>query len=364
MDIFDIYHNFFTKQTLDYFRDNVIIYEELSEVIPPIGGSLNSELLIKTYNKMKKSNKSFILIIDKTESNWYHYKIQEKIHELCEQTGVPEDKIVYISNDMKSDEVYDKWFEKQTKYKTKINFIPYPGNMFHRSEEVRKVEIENGKVYHKIEKYKDREKLPTKKFICLMGHNNTQRDVFWNFFEKNKFIKDTGYISYLGENICLPNSSTHSEEELCKYFWSAPKEDMLQSYHTDSYYSIVPEGEAGYTFSEKIHKPSLHGHPFMLLSYNTDINEVGIGMLEKLRGWGFETFPELFDESYDEIEDLKKRNNIILNNILRIHRMDLSELHKVCESVEEKCIHNQKILLSLEIPNKQLVNKLESIKNG
>ena len=98
MDIFDIYHNFFTKQTLDYFRDNVIIYEELSEVIPPIGGSLNSELLIKTYNKMKKSNKSFILIIDKTESNWYHYKIQEKIHELCEQTGVPEDKIVYISN--------------------------------------------------------------------------------------------------------------------------------------------------------------------------------------------------------------------------------------------------------------------------
>ncbi len=102
----------------------------------------------------------------------------------------------------------------------------------------------------------------------------------------------------------------------------------------------------------------------MLLSYNTDINEVGIGMLEKLSGWGFETFPELFDETYDEIEDLKKRNNIILNNILRIHRMDLSELHKVCESVEEKCIHNQKILLSLEIPNKQLVNKLESIKTG
>ena len=62
--MFDYYNNFFTKQTLDYFRDNVIIYKELSEVIPPIGGSLNSELLIKTYNEMKKSNKSFILIID------------------------------------------------------------------------------------------------------------------------------------------------------------------------------------------------------------------------------------------------------------------------------------------------------------
>ena len=356
----DIYSNFFTKKTYDYFKDNAIIYKELEGAIPPIGGSLNSELLVETHNKMKKSNKNFILIIDKTESNWFYYKIQDKIHELCEQTGVPENKIVYISNDMKSDEVYDKWFETQSKYKTKINFMPYPGNLFIRSEEVKKVDG----VYHKIEKYKDREILPTKKFICLMGHKNIQRDVFWNFFENNKFIKDSGHISYLGENVCLPNSSTHSDEELCKYFWSSPQDDKLQSYHTDSYFSIVPEGEAGYAFSEKIHKPLLHGHPFILLSYNTDVKEVGIGMLEKLREWGFETFPELFDESYDEIEDLEKRNNNIKQQILKLCNMETKELHKLCESVEEKCIHNQKTLLSLKIPNEQVISKLESLKNG
>ena len=197
-----------------------------------------------------------------------------------------------------------------------------------------------------------------------MGHKNIQRDVFWNFFENNKFIKDSGYISYLGENVCLPNSSTHSDEELCKYFWSSPQDDRLQSYHTDSYFSIVPEGEAGYAFSEKIHKPLLHGHPFMLLSYNTDVKEVGIGMLGKLREWGFETFPELFDESYDEIEDLEKRNNNIKQQILKLCNMETKELHKLCESIEEKCIHNQKTLLSLKIPNEQVISKLESLKNG
>ena len=58
----DIYSNFFTKKTYDYFRDNAIIYKELEGAIPPIGGSLNSELLVETHNKMKKSNKNFILI--------------------------------------------------------------------------------------------------------------------------------------------------------------------------------------------------------------------------------------------------------------------------------------------------------------
>ena len=62
---------FFTKKAFDYFRDNAIIFRVLEGAIPPIGGSLNSELLVETHNKMKKSYKNFILIIDKTESNWY-----------------------------------------------------------------------------------------------------------------------------------------------------------------------------------------------------------------------------------------------------------------------------------------------------
>jgi len=352
--MFDYYHNFFTKQTLDYFRDNVIIYKELSEVIPPIGGSLNSELLIKTYNEMKESNKSFILIIDKTESNWYHYKIQEKIHKLCEQTGISEDKIVYITNDVMCEVVYDKWFTNQTKYKTKINFINYPCLLVGNT----KAKPNPSPGYFNIEKYQDREVLPTKKFMCLIGHRTKQRDFLWDF------LKDkSGHTSYLGRKIALPNSVSwqSSEESLIKFGNSEPSTDRLRNYYRDSYFSIVPEGEGGGQLSEKIHKPLLHGHPFILFSYNHDIGEFATGVLSRLKEWGFETFPELFDESYDEISDVDERRNNFRQQILRLYNMETKELQKLCESVEEKCIHNQKTILSLEIPDEQLISKLESL---
>ena len=41
--------------------------------------------------------------------------------------------------------------------------------------------------------------------------------------------------------------------------------------------------------------------------------------------------------------------------------METKELQKLCESVVEKCIHNQKIVLSLEIPDEQLISKLEKL---
>ena len=30
--------------------------------------------------------------------------------------------------------------------------------------------------------------------------------------------------------------------------------------------------------------------------------------------------------------------------------MDIKKLHKICESVEEKCIHNRKTLMNLKTP--------------
>ena len=359
------YGNYFSKETYDYIKDNAIIYEEIPGSIPPLRGSLNVELLNEAYNRMKEWNKSFILIIDRTEANWYALTVHEKIHELCEQTGVPADKIVHITNDLKCNETYNKWFKSQTKYKTKMNFIGYPSNLFVRNADVLKLFKETG-ISFKLEKYKDREILPTKKFMCLMGHTSRQRNFLWNLFETTPDIKKDGHISYLQKGVFLPNSSTHTDKQLVENYWSAPSNDRLQSYHADTYFSIVSEGEAGHAFSEKIHKSLLHGHPFILLSCNTidddkNIMRVGVGMLGKLKEYGFQTFPEMFDESYDEIDDFEKRNNNIKQTIVKLCNMETKELHKLCESVEEKCIYNQKIMFSLEIPNKQVVSKLEKL---
>ena len=84
-------------------------------------------------------------------------------------------------------------------------------------------------------------------------------------------------------------------------------------------------------------------------------------MLSRLKEWGFETFPELFYESNDEISNVDERRNNFKQQILRLCNMETKELHKLCESVVDKCIHNQKIVSSLKLPNEQLINKLESL---
>ena len=121
--IINSYSEHFLDKAFNYIKDNAIVYDEIYRHSKSLKSSLNSEILITSYNQMKEENKNFILIIEVGESNWFSYDNQIKIHELCEQTGVPEDKIVYITNDVMCDVVYDKWFTTQTKYKIKINHI-------------------------------------------------------------------------------------------------------------------------------------------------------------------------------------------------------------------------------------------------
>jgi len=108
--IVNSYAEHFSDKILNYIKNNAIIYEEIYRHSKSLKSSLNKEGLVSAYNRMKDENKKFILIIEVGESNWFSYDNQIKIHELCEQTGVPEDKIVYITNDVMCNVVYDKWF--------------------------------------------------------------------------------------------------------------------------------------------------------------------------------------------------------------------------------------------------------------
>ena len=51
------------------------------------------------------------------------------------------------------------------------------------------------------------------------------------------------------------------------------------------------------------------------------------GYLDFLRELEFETFPEFFDESYDEIENPIERMNTIVKEIKKICSLSLEELH-------------------------------------
>jgi len=359
-----------THSTSSYVPDKVLLYLKEHGIMYPrihdgvITRSFEPGVLADTYTYMVKCKKLFVYVVDKIEANWYSLEHHVKLHDLCEISGVPADKIVHISNDIKTEVIYDNWFKNQSKYKVKINMLCYPF-ILHNMGHLYKVKFPK----YRIQRYKDREKLPTKKFMCLMGKQNWSRDNLWNYFLNNQGVKNDGIISYLAKGDVLPNSwSVNSSAENILRGDSNSKNDNLESYYDDSYFSIIPETPTGVFITEKTTKVLYHGHPFIMFNLvdeasDLDSETITVGALKQLRDWGFETFPELFDESYDELpcSDKKLRLENLINNIDRLNKMKHEEGYKLCDSVYEKCVHNQKTLLDLKIPGEELLGKLKNI---
>ena len=115
---------------------------------------------------------------------------------------------------------------------------------------------------------------------------------------------------------------------------------LVKEHFTETYFSFVTETVfesnpgAPLFITEKTYMPFINYHPFIITS--------GPGCLKYLRKQGYETFPELFDESYDDITDRAKRLSIIMNQIDSWCSKDIKELHKAYWSVWDKLEHNRK----------------------
>jgi hypothetical protein len=97
-------------------------------------------------------------------------------------------------------------------------------------------------------------------------------------------------------------------------------------YFKNSYYSLVTETlfykdkidpfskiyEYGTAFSEKIYKPIVVKHPFIIVSTPN--------FLKELRNLGFKTFAPYIDESYDTEHNDEKRLDMIVDEVYRLSR--------------------------------------------
>lgn len=85
---------------------------------------------------------------------------------------------------------------------------------------------------------------------------------------------------------------------------------MSPDWYNDSYLSLVVEtmqNTPGLIISEKSYKPCAFFHPMLIIGLP--------GVLAVLKQQGFETFDNIFDESYDTEVQFAKRLNIIIENL-------------------------------------------------
>jgi hypothetical protein len=116
--------------------------------------------------------------------------------------------------------------------------------------------------------------------------------------------------------------------------WNAGMAADLVEYDK-SWFSVATETEMRPRVSritEKSVKPLANFHPMLVLG--------NPGSLAMVRSYGFATFDDVFDESYDEELDPRRRFDLVYKELVRLCRMDESGLLAIERRVADKLMFN------------------------
>jgi len=92
--------------------------------------------------------------------------------------------------------------------------------------------------------------------------------------------------------------------------------------------------------SEKILKPILNYQPFIVFGpYH---------YLKQLKTYGFKTFSDFWDESYDDIKDHEERLEFLMNLVNSLNSMSIEELNKLYKKTKDICIYNRNLFYGMK----------------
>jgi hypothetical protein len=327
-----------------------------------------------------------------------------QVYEFLRHHGIKFENFYFRHHTLNYFEVMNNFVDRypQIKELSKMNIIPtnscYWLYRFHLYKEEHQSEFRDmlgAKKIKDILEINQKEYLSKKrsKRFLLLNRNLKHWRIYFLAALQEKNILDKGYYSLVGTpdnyNINENGEKVFSDElkqwtvdnieESVEYSW--PREESLYEtardivkrmpilldghnthtddhlipidYIADSYFSIIPEctfsvGNTGpscdlYSLlvSEKTYKALYYMHPFILIGLP--------GLLKYLKSMGFKTFPEFFDESYDEIFDDRERFDFCVNEVEKLCKKDPDEIHELYQSVIPKLIYNRKKLLSFDV---------------
>lgn len=150
---------------------------------------------------------------------------------------------------------------------------------------------------------------PNKTFLMPMNRKKPHRDRIWNelTYSSNNLLEHALY-SYNEIGAQLPDDINSELGDWQRYI--NPK------WFDSTMYSVVVESDIDIGHSEKVLKPCAFKHPFVVWARP--------GYLEWLRTWGFNTFNNIIDESYDSEPDHERRLTMLIEQIAFLNKQDPS----------------------------------------
>lgn len=187
---------------------------------------------------------------------------------------------------------------------------------------------------------------------------NDYSDSYFSFINKLEYLGDIPNIGQIRDNYNFYNSKLPIELDTMdtdnKNSFSATG-TFKKELFLNSCINIVTETSFinnELFISEKVLKPILMYQPFIVLSsYN---------YLNQLKKYGYKTFSEFWDESYDEIEDSELRLKVVLDLIRDLNSKSIQELNEIYQKTKDICIYNRRLHDSMELDSlPQIFKKIE-----
>ena len=228
-----------------------------------------------------------------------------------------------------------------------------------------------------------------KQFVSLNHRYTWFRQELFYYFYKNKLL-DSSYFSYAGDDrepgqqkrlfelgdTVIGNRYPDIDKEVLfnmlpykNFIEDRPpiRNDVVRDFRnvqdlyntaavaieSETYMESFLDYNPGLT--EKTVRPLILGNPFLV--YNNR------GTLATLRNMGFETFSNIIDENYDDIENPQQRWEAILAQITQLSAQDPQKLMSAVNNIVE---HNQETVLvklveQLEQDNQAIYNLIKSL---
>jgi len=297
---------------------------------PEIDILSSTSMSLNTFNGI--CGRNGFLFLDLGHESVMIDSILNTIHSYLLSKNIPLRKVIFQTGSNNGKEIYkDYCFRKGITFAKAMNISCIEYFEWHTSRNYDMhvnrfglVTLPKNINYNTIEKtflcLNNRQRPHRKNLFILWTINDLLKDSFYTMNNKSGFEQDEDIPYHLRDyiNIKLMDRLGISIEQIDSIEEILPLKlevdsakgvermaDLfgpIDTYYQSSLISVVTETnfETNDIFNtEKIFKPMIHRHPFILVGpYKT---------LEKLRELGYKTFSDFWDESYDNIEDSNER---------------------------------------------------------
>jgi hypothetical protein len=389
ISVYDCFLNIGEYCTKDYHIDDIHYNEETNTIgnpietyyytISPFGNVLLCIGDDFTYHQNKHTfdfisvkarkylkAKNFYLVFDYSSEGDIKPDIFYNIHNTCARLDINPSKVLIITASANTTELYKNYYVKENNPKDLLKTTCYPWPIFAKSKETRDLLRGQTEMHfngytnlNSITKTKDLFQLKNreKKALMLNRRLRPHRLIILSLLQNDGLLNDTLSSFDMEEMLYTPEAGLdlvsgggydgnpyiepqHYKNKMSTGFRNLSKikkrvvdyEDFqsiwgfafeTKDIYEKTYFSIVPETlfyETGTYISEKTLKPIAHLHPFILVGRP--------GILKTLKSYGFKTFDEFWDESYDDIENNSDR-------IIKIYELIKSLITKSNEEWDE-----------------------------